>query len=137
MLPALPGAIGRIKIILIIRNIVGFQKFANGIPGRKPLLYGISGHCKHPIPEFTSHLAMQAVECVKARTSHLYIYKVLRSFASFEKGIHPVLGIIHNHRPIFNMQGIIDQIGLQVFFNVRQAWELVDLIHNGIGIIQI
>jgi hypothetical protein len=80
---------------------------------------------------------MQAVECVKARTSHLYIYKVLRSFASFEKGIHPVLGIIHNHRPIFNMQGIIDQIGLQVFFNVRQAWELVDLIHNGIGIIQI
>jgi hypothetical protein len=35
------------------------------------------------------------------------------------------------------MQGIIDQIGLQVFFNVRQAWELVDLIHNGIGIIQI
>jgi hypothetical protein len=62
---------------------------------------------------------------------------VLRSFATLEEGIHPVLGIIHNHWPVFNVQCIIDQIGLQVFFNVRQAWELVDLVHNGIGIIQI
>ena len=137
MLSPLPGAIGRIEIILIIGDVVGFQKLADGIPGRQPLLYGIGCHCKHAIPEFTSHLAMQAVECVKARTSHLYIYKVLRSFSSLEEGIHPVLGIINDHWPIFNVQCIIDQIGLQVFFNVGQAWELVDLVHNGIGIIQI
>jgi hypothetical protein len=35
------------------------------------------------------------------------------------------------------MQSIINQIGLQVFFNIRQTRKLVDLIHNGIGIIQI
>jgi hypothetical protein len=80
---------------------------------------------------------MQAVQCIEAGTSHLHIDKVLRGFAPFEKGIHPVLGIIYHHWSVSDMKNIINQIGLNVFFNVWQARKLVYLIHSRIGIVQI